>query len=107
LQFRSLRKHLYSAVRVLALAALFFGAVNVGAYAMDSGALCHDRKITHKALAQAGLGYVGTFITQDSHVLQLYIRRDGVWALVGITPDIKACILMAGVEHAFVRELEH
>lgn len=107
MQFRSLRTHLKSAVRVLALAALFFGAVNVGAYAMDSGALCHDRKFTHIALSQAGLAYVGTFITEDSHVLQLYIRRDGLWTLVGITPDIKACIPMAGVEHAFVRELEH
>lgn len=99
MQFRSLRTHLKSAVRVLALTAFFFGAVHVGAYAMDSSLVCYERKTSQSFLAMSGFAYVGTFTTARHEVFQLYSRRDGAWIMLGITTELEACVLMSGEHH--------
>jgi hypothetical protein len=98
--FVRLRHTTLKAMTVCAVMALFFGAGVMGGHALaDSGLVCSDRKVTQIGLARAGFAYAGTFIDSHNRVLQLYVSRAGAWVIIGITEDLKACILVTGKDH--------
>lgn len=104
--FCSLRK-LRKAMTVFAVVALFFGVGFLGGNAIAGNhPPCTDRKITQIALAKQGFAYLGTFITSENMVIQLYIHQSGALAIIGITEDLQACILVTGDEYALPIERE-
>lgn len=103
--FYHLRHTLKTAVRVCALAAIFFLAPAVAA---DVPNPCIDRPIALKAIFFQGFAYAGTFITDQAIVMQLYVRAaDGAWLWIGVAPDMKYCVLISGAESAFAIERAH
>lgn len=105
--FSSLQSTLRKAMTVCAVVAFFLFCGVLGGYALaDNPPPCSDRKITQIALAAKRFAYVGTFITSGNVVTQLYIHRSGAWAIIGITDDMQACVLVTGKEYALTVERE-
>lgn len=105
--FCSLQTHLRKAMTVFAVVAFFLFCGLLGGYALaDNYNTCTDRKNTQVGLAKSGFAYVGTFITSDNIVTQLYVQRSGAWLIIGITDDMQACVLIIGKEYSFAAERE-
>lgn len=98
---------LKKAMTVFAVVAFFLFCGFLGGHALaDNYNTCTDRKTTQVGLAKSGFAYVGTFITSDNIVTQLYIHRSGAWVIIGITDDMQACVLILGKEYALAVERE-
>lgn len=59
------------------------------------------KDMTYFMLVTRKQAYLSTFIDKSAAVFQLYVSRAGEWTLIGVTPELSACILLEGYDFRF------
>lgn len=76
---------------------IVFLVISVRAYPASFS--CGDDKAIVKKLLEFGCAYAATAIEDHGFVTQLFVNmHTGDWIITGIDKDMKACILMRGVD---------
>lgn len=82
---------------------LFILSLSVAAYPASHNFPCAKAKDVMKLNFTDGYAYLATAIEDRGFVIQLFIKPNGDWRVVGIDDKINGCILLHGVEFTFLQ----